>query len=85
MKAVSMQNLTIINHNGNHHRVNFAVMSKKDACGLVKNAVIMSEKGTLKKINFLSVDTIKMSLKKINFGDKEVDKKNSIHLKKLFY
>ena len=34
---------------------------------------------------FLSVDTIKMSLKKINFGDKEVDKKNSIHLKKLFY
>ena len=24
-----------------------------------------------------------MSLKKINFGDKEVDKKNSIHLKKL--
>ena len=31
-----------------------------------------------KKINFLSV-------KKINFGDKEVDKKNSAHLKKLFY
>ena len=25
-----------------------------------------------------------MSLKKINFGDKEIDKKNSIHLKKLF-
>ena len=32
----------------------------------------------------MSVDTIK-SLKKINFGDKEVDKKNFIHLKKLFY
>ena len=75
MKAVSMKKLTIINHNGNHYRVNFAFMNKKDAYGLVKNAVIMGEKGTLKKINFLSVDTIKMSLKKINFGDKEVDKK----------
>ena len=46
MKAVSMQNLTI-NHNGNHSRVNFVFMSKKDAYGLVKNAVIMGEKGTL--------------------------------------
>ena len=45
MKAVSMQNLTIINHNGNHDRINFAFMSKKD--GFVKNAVIMGEKGTL--------------------------------------
>ena len=47
MKAVSMQNLTIINHNGSHYRVNFAFMSKKDAYALVKNAVIMGEKGTL--------------------------------------
>ena len=47
MKAVSMQNLTIINHNGNHYRVNFPFMSKKDAYDLVKNAVIMGEKGTL--------------------------------------
>ena len=47
MKAVSMQNLTIINHNGNHYRVNFAFMSKKDAYGLVKNVVVMGEKGTL--------------------------------------
>ena len=50
MKAVSMQNLTIINYNGNHYHVNyvnFAFMSKKDAYGLVKNAVIMGEKGTL--------------------------------------
>ena len=47
MKAVSMQNLTIINHNGNHYCVNFAFMSKKDAYGLVKNAVIMGEKRTL--------------------------------------
>ena len=47
IKAVSMQNLTIINHNGNHYRVNFVFMSKKDAYGLFKNAVIMGEKGTL--------------------------------------
>ena len=44
MKAVSMQNLTIISHNGNHYRVNFAFMSKKYAYDLVKNAVIMAEK-----------------------------------------
>ena len=47
MKVVSMQNLTIINHNGNHYRVNFVFMSKKVAYGLVKNAAIMGEKGTL--------------------------------------
>ena len=47
MKAVSMQNLTIINHNGNHYRVNFAFISKKDTYNLIKNAVIMGEKGAL--------------------------------------
>ena len=47
MKVVSMQNLAIINHDGNHYRVNFAFMSKKDAYNLIKNAVIMGEKGTL--------------------------------------
>ena len=36
LKAVSMQNLAIINHNGNHYRVNFAFMSKKDAYNLIK-------------------------------------------------
>ena len=46
MKAVSMQNLAN-NHNGNHYRVNFAFMSKKDAYNLIKNAIIMGEKGTL--------------------------------------
>ena len=46
MKAVSMQYLAI-NHNGNHYRVNFAFMSKKDAYNLIKNAIIMGEKGTL--------------------------------------
>ena len=47
LKATSMKNVTIINHNGNHYRVNFAFISKKDAFSLIKNAVIMGEKGTL--------------------------------------
>ena len=42
-----MKNLAIINHNGNHYRVNFAFMSKKDAYNLIKNAVTMREKGTI--------------------------------------
>ena len=47
LKAVSIKNLAIINHNGNHYCVNFASMSKKDAYNLIKNAVIIGEKGTL--------------------------------------
>ena len=47
LKAVSIKNLAIINHNGNHYGVNFTSMSKKDAYNLIKNAVIMGEKGTL--------------------------------------
>ena len=47
MKAVSMQNLTIINHNGNYYRVIVVFISKKDAYDLIKNAVILGEKGTL--------------------------------------
>ena len=47
MKAVSMQNLAIINHNGNYYRVIFAFMSKKDVYNLIKNAIIIGEKGTL--------------------------------------
>ena len=46
-KAINIKNLAIINHNGNHYRVNFAFMSKKDAYDLIKNAVIMGEKGNL--------------------------------------
>ena len=45
--SLSMQNLTIINHNGNHYRVNFAFISKKDAYNLIKNAKIIDKKGTL--------------------------------------
>ena len=47
LKAVSMQNSTIINHNENHYRVNFAFISKKDAYNLIKNAMIIDKKGTL--------------------------------------
>ena len=47
MKAVSMQNLTIINHNGNYDRVIFTFMTKKDAYNLIENAIIMGKKGTL--------------------------------------
>ena len=47
LKATSMKNLTIINHNGNHYPVNFVFISKKDAFNLIKNAVIIDKKGTL--------------------------------------
>ena len=47
MKAVSMQNLTIINHNGNYYRVIFVFMTKKDEYNLIKNTVILGEKGAL--------------------------------------
>ena len=47
MKAVSTQNLTIINHNGNYYCVIFAFMTKKDAYNLIKNAVILGEEGKL--------------------------------------
>ena len=47
MKAVSMQNLTINNHNGHYYCVIFAFMSKKDASNLIKKAMILGEKGTL--------------------------------------
>ena len=47
LKAISMKNLAIINHNGNHYRVNFAFMSKKDTYNLIKNSTIIDKKGTL--------------------------------------
>ena len=42
-----MENLAIINHNGNHYRVNFASMSKKYAFNFIKNAIIIDKKATL--------------------------------------
>ena len=47
LKAISVQNLAIINHNGNHYGVNFAFISKNYAFNLIKNTVIIGEKGTL--------------------------------------
>ena len=47
LKVISMKNLAIINHNGNHYRVNFAHKRKKDAFNLIKNAVIIDKKETL--------------------------------------
>ena len=42
-----MQNLAIINHNGNAYRANFVFMRKEDVFNLIKNAVIIDKKGTL--------------------------------------
>ena len=47
LKAVSIKNLAIINHNGNHYRVNFTFIRKKDAYNLIKKATITDKKGTL--------------------------------------
>ena len=47
LKATSMINVNIINHNGNHYRVNFAFISKKDAYNFIKNATIIDKKETL--------------------------------------
>ena len=47
LKAISMQNLAIINHNGNAYRVNFAFMRKKDEFNLIKNAIIIDKKGIM--------------------------------------
>ena len=47
LKAVSMKNLAIINHNGNHYHVNFVFISKKDTYNLIKNATIIDKKRTL--------------------------------------
>ena len=47
LKAISMQNLAIINHNGNHYGVNFAFMTKNEAFNLIKNAIIIDKRGKL--------------------------------------
>ena len=47
LKALSMQHLTIIYHNGHTYGVNFMFMSKNDAFNLIKNSLIIDKKGTL--------------------------------------
>ena len=59
VKAVSIKNLAIINHNVNHYRVNFAFISKKDAYNLIKNAVIINKKGCTHKKCFVFKAKIK--------------------------
>ena len=49
LKAVSIKNLAIINHNRNHYHVNFMLIRKRDAYNLIKNAMITDKKGTLNK------------------------------------
>ena len=46
-KAISMQNIAIIYHDGQAYRVNFAFMSRNDAFNLMKKSVIIDKKGTL--------------------------------------
>ena len=46
-KAISMQNIAIIYHDGDAYRVNFAFMSRNDALNLMKNSIIIHKKGTL--------------------------------------
>ena len=47
VKALSMQNLTIIYHGGNAYRVNYMFMSRNDAFNLIKNSIIIDKKGVL--------------------------------------
>ena len=65
LKAVSMQNLTIINHNGNHYRVNFTFISKKDAYNLIKNYMIIDKKRNI--ISVVDTNTLHLNQNKITF------------------
>ena len=47
VKALNMQHLTIIYHNGHAYRVNFTFISKIDAFNLIKNLIIIDKKGIL--------------------------------------
>ena len=58
-----MKNLAIINHNGNHYRVNFAFISKKDASNLIKNAAMMGEKKNI--ISVLDTNSLHLNQNKI--------------------
>ena len=41
MKAISMQNIAIIYHDGHAYCVNFEFMSRNDAFNLMKNSIII--------------------------------------------
>ena len=46
IKALSIQNLTIIYHNGYAYRANYLFMNKNDAFNLIKNSIITDKSGT---------------------------------------
>ena len=46
-KAISMQNIAVIYHDGHAYRVNFAFMSRNNAFNLMKNSIIIDKKETL--------------------------------------
>ena len=47
VKAINMQNIAIIYHDGHAYCVNFMFMSRNDAFNLIKNSIIIDKKGTL--------------------------------------
>ena len=47
VKAVSMNNLSVVYVGYSVYRINFAFMSKTDAINLIKNAVIIDKRGVL--------------------------------------
>ena len=47
VKAISMQNIAIIYHDGHAYRVNFSFISKNDAFNSMKKSVIIDRKETL--------------------------------------
>ena len=47
VKAISMQNIVIIYHDGHVYRVNFVFMSRNDAFNLMRNSIIIDKKGIL--------------------------------------
>ena len=47
VKALSMQHLTVIYHDGHAYRVNDVLMSRNGAFNLIKNSIIIDKKGTL--------------------------------------
>ena len=47
VKALIMQNIAIIYHDGHAYHVNFVFMSRNDAFNLMKNSIIIDKKRTL--------------------------------------
>ena len=47
IKAISMQNIAIIYHDGHAYRVNFTFMSRNHTFNLMQNSIIIDKKGVL--------------------------------------